>query len=148
MTTSVLPAFRTGAAVTVWQVGALRDAGMLRSLAPVLLFEFGNLATTVLIVRATKLMTSPHRSATAANSIAVLIYAGRNALAAVASLAAGRWYDRVGPRLVFAAGAAARVVAEFLYTVATPMAAFGYAAAIASRMLLRPGDGSPAERAA
>lgn len=210
-----------GSASRGLELRALRDAGMLRALAPVALFEFGNLATTLLILRATQLMTSSQRSVTAATSIAVLIYAGHNAIAAVASLAAGRWYDRAGPRLVFASGAAAyviaygvfavgahtlpvvvlafaaagagiglaeptesavvarllpdrlrgsgfgvlgivqatgdvaaTVVAGFLYTFASPMVAFGYAAvwmlaaAIASGMLRRPGDGSPAERAA
>lgn len=90
---------------------ALRDAGMLRALTPVLLFEFGNLAATLLILRATELLSSPHRSVTAATSLAVLIYAGHNVVATLASLIAGRWYDRAGPRVVFAAGAAIYVIA-------------------------------------
>src|ERR1700760_802656 len=44
------------------ELRALRDAGMLRALLPMLLFEFGNLATTLLILRATQLLTSQHRS--------------------------------------------------------------------------------------
>ncbi|EUA34140.1 major facilitator superfamily MFS_1 [Mycobacterium xenopi 3993] len=78
------------------ELGALRDAGMLRALLPVALFEFGNVATTLLILRATQLLTSPHRSLTAATSLAILIYAGHNVIATVASLTAGRWYDRTG----------------------------------------------------
>ncbi len=90
---------------------ALRDAGMHRALVPVVLFEFGNLATTLLILRATQLLTSQHRSAAAATSIAILIYAGHNVIATLASLVAGRWFDRAGPRVVFASGAAVYVVA-------------------------------------
>lgn len=94
---------------------ALRNAGMLRALAPVALFEFGNIATTLLILRATQLLTTPHRSLTAATSLAILIYAGHNVIAALASLFAGRWYDRAGPRIVFAAGAAVYVIAYGLF---------------------------------
>lgn len=93
------------------ELGALRDAGVLRALLPVALFEFGNVATTLLILRATQLLTSPQRSVTAATSIAILIYAGHNVVAAAASLSAGRWYDRAGPRTVFATGAAVYVFA-------------------------------------
>ncbi|MDA3664832.1 MFS transporter [Mycobacterium xenopi] len=106
---------RAGAATTTvrrrLELGALRDAGMLRALLPVALFEFGNVATTLLILRATQLLTSPHRSLTAATSLAILIYAGHNVIATVASLTAGRWYDRTGPRAVFATGAAVYVIA-------------------------------------
>lgn len=93
------------------ELRALRDAGMLRVLTPVLLFEFGNLATTLLILRATQLLASPHRSVTAATSLAILIYAGHNVIATMASLVAGRWYDRAGPRAVFATGAVVYVFA-------------------------------------
>jgi MFS family permease len=93
------------------ELRALRDAGMLRALLPMLLFEFGNLATTLLILRATQLLTSQHRSVTTATSIAILIYAGHNVIATFASLVAGRWYDRAGPRVVFATGAAVYVIA-------------------------------------
>jgi MFS family permease len=93
------------------ELRALRDAGMLRALVPMLLFEFGNLATTLLILRATQLLTSQQRSVTTATSIAILIYAGHNLIATLASLLAGWWYDRAGPRWVFATGAAAYVIA-------------------------------------
>jgi MFS family permease len=93
------------------ELRALRDAGMLRALLPMLLFEFGNLATTLLILRATQLLTSSQRSVSTATSVAILIYAGHNVVATLASLVAGRWYDRVGPRRVFAAGAAVYVIA-------------------------------------
>lgn len=96
-------------------LAALRNAGMLRALAPVALFEFGNVATTLLILRATQLLTTPHRSLTAATSLAILIYAGHNVIATLASLVAGRWYDRAGPRIVFAAGAAVYVIGYGLF---------------------------------
>jgi MFS family permease len=86
-------------------LGALRRAGMIRALAPVALFELGNVATTLLILRATELLTTSGRSVTAATALAVLIYAGHNAVATVVALLGGRWLDRVGPRLVFAGGA-------------------------------------------
>ena len=98
------------------ELRALRDAGMLWALMPVLLFEFGNLATTLLILRATQLLTSQQRSVTAATSIAILIYAGHNVIATLASLIAGRWYDRTGPRVVFATGAAVYVLAYGVFS--------------------------------
>ena len=115
-------------------VAALRNAGMLRGLTPVALFEFGNVATTLLILRATQLLTTPHRSVTAATSLAILIYAGHNVIATITSLIAGRWYDRAGPRIVFAAGAAVYVIgyglfAAGLHSVWVLLVAFGAAGA-------------------
>jgi MFS family permease len=97
------------------ELRALRDAGMVRALLPVMLFEFGNIATTLLILRATQLLTSPQRSATAAASIAIVIYAGHNVIATAASLTAGHWYDRAGPRTVFATGAVLYVIAYGMF---------------------------------
>ncbi|HME79266.1 MAG TPA: MFS transporter [Mycobacterium sp.] len=96
---------------------ALGDAGMLRALVPVLLFEFGNVATTLLILRATQLLTSPQRSVATATTLAILIYAGHNVVATFASLIAGRWFDRAGPRVVFATGAAVYVIAYCAFAV-------------------------------
>jgi MFS family permease len=124
-----------------FEFGALRDAGMLRALLPVALFEFGNVATTLLILRSTQLLTSPHRTVTAATSLAILIYAGHNAVATIASLAAGRWYDRAGPRMVFATGAAVYVVAYVVFAAGTHSAialALGFALAGAGIGLAEP----------
>jgi MFS family permease len=99
------------------ELRALRDAGMVHALVPMLLFEFGNLATTLLILRATQLLTSQQRSVTTATSIAILIYAGHNVIATFASLLAGRWYDRAGPRVVFATGAGVYVIGYGLFSV-------------------------------
>ncbi len=122
-------------------VAALRDAGMLRALLPVALFECGNLATTLLILRATQLLQSPYRSLTAATSLAILIYAAHNVIAAVGSLVAGRWYDRAGPRVVFAAGATAYVAGYGLFAIgghAPWMIALAFAAAGAGIGLVEP----------
>lgn len=111
------------------QLGALRDAGMLRALLPVALFEFGNIAATLLILRAAHLFASPERSLTAATSLAIVVYACHNVAATVASLVAGRWYDRAGPRAVFATAAAVYVAGYALFaagghSVATIVVAF------------------------
>jgi MFS family permease len=124
-----------------FEFGALRDAGMLRALLPVALFEFGNVATTLLILRSTQLLTSPERTVTAATSLAILIYAGHNAVATIASLAAGRWYDRTGPRLVFATGAAVYVIAYLVFAAGSHSAiviALGFALAGAGIGLAEP----------
>ncbi|OBA59876.1 MFS transporter [Mycobacterium sp. 1100029.7] len=121
--------------------GALRDAGMLRALLPVALFEFGNVATTLLILRSTQLLTTPERTATAATSLAILIYAGHNVVATGASLAAGRWYDRTGPRAVFATGAAVYVLGYLVFATgahSVPVIALGFALAGAGIGLAEP----------
>jgi len=91
--------------------GALRRAGLVRPMLPVVFFECGNTAVTLLILRATQLLQADGRSVIAATSLAVAIYAGHNAAAAVAALLGGHWIDRSSPRAAFAAGAALYVVA-------------------------------------
>jgi MFS family permease len=93
------------------ELAGLRRAGLLRPLLPVALFELGNITTTLLILRATQLLEHGGRSPTAAASLAILLYAGHNLTAAIVALVGGTWVDRRGPRLVFAAGAAAYVLA-------------------------------------
>jgi MFS family permease len=44
-------------------------------------------------------------------SLAVLIYAGHNAAAAIAAFLGGHWIDRASPRVAFAAGAGVYIVA-------------------------------------
>jgi MFS family permease len=98
-------------------LGEMRRAGIVRALAPAAAFELGNLATTLLILRATGLLQATGRSATAATSVAILLYAGHNAVAALASVVGGSLTDRLGPRLVFAGGAAAYLMAYALFAV-------------------------------
>jgi MFS family permease len=93
------------------EVRSLHRAGLFRPLLPVALFELGNITTTLLILRATQLLHHGGRSLTAAASLAILLYAGHNATAAIVALVGGAWIDRRGPRTVFAAGAAAYVLA-------------------------------------
>ena len=73
--------------------------GSTRVLAAPTLFELGNIAASLLILRATVLLHHNGRSiATAATSIAVLLYAAHNLAATGTALLAGRMIDRSGPR--------------------------------------------------
>jgi MFS family permease len=84
------------------ELGALGEAGILRALAPVTLFELGNCAATLLILRATRLL-GEGRSTTEAAAVAVLLFAAHNLVASALSYPAGRVVDRRGPRIVFGA---------------------------------------------
>ena len=97
------------------ELGGLREAGLVRPLLPIAAFELGNMATTLLILRATTLLHGHGRSVAAATSLAVLIYAGHNLIAAVVAYAGGHWIDRAGPRLGFAAGALVYVGSYLLF---------------------------------
>lgn len=93
----------------------LRRAGLARVLAPIACFELGNLATTLLILRATDVLAASGWAAASAASVAILLYAGHNGVAALASLWAGRLSDRWHPRHAFALGAAVYVAAYLLF---------------------------------
>ncbi len=67
-------------------------------------FEFGNLAATLLILRATELF-DPGRSGDSAVQLALVLYTAYNVAATVASIPAGRIADRFGNTRVLAAGA-------------------------------------------
>ncbi|HWH54225.1 MAG TPA: MFS transporter [Gaiellaceae bacterium] len=84
------------------ELASLREAGILRALAPVTLFELGNCAATLLILRATGLLDLG-RSASSAATIAVLLFAAHNFVGSALSFPAGRSVDRRGPAAVFAA---------------------------------------------
>jgi MFS family permease len=86
------------------ELGAMREAGVVRALAPVTLFELGNCATTLLILRATSLLHAG-RSVTDAAAVAVLLFAAHNLVGSALSYPAGHVVDRRGPRLVFGVGA-------------------------------------------
>ena len=96
-------------------ISELRRAGLVRALAPAALFELGNLATTLLILRATNLLHADGRSLTAATSIAILLYAAHNGAATLASLGGGQLTDRLSARVVFAVGAAVYVLGYVLF---------------------------------
>lgn len=98
---------------------ALRRAGIVRLLAPAACFEFGNLAATLLILRATDVLRhSAGWSVTAATSAAILMYAAHNAAASGSALLGGSLIDRLGPWTPFAAGVFAYAVAYLLFAVA------------------------------
>lgn len=91
---------------------ALVRAGVVRTLVPVAAFELGNVATTLLILRATGLLQTSTsggtvRTVAAATSLAVLLYAGHNVVAAGTALLAGPAVDRADPRWTLGLGAAA-----------------------------------------
>ena len=69
-------------------------------LAAPALFELGNVAATLLILRATGLLHTAGRDQAAAASLAIMLYASHNA-AAGAALGGGHLTDRAGARLVF-----------------------------------------------
>jgi MFS family permease len=95
----------------------LRRAGLARVLTPVALFELGNLATTLLILRATDLLHTGSRDLTAATSLAILLYAAHNAAATIAAFGGGHLADRLDPRVVFGSGAAVYVASYVLFAV-------------------------------
>ncbi|MDQ2940282.1 MAG: MFS transporter, partial [Actinomycetota bacterium] len=74
-----------------------------RLLAAVSAFELGNAAATLLILRATDLLT-PARGHDSAVKVALLLYAGYNLAATMASIPAGRATDRRGGVVVLLAG--------------------------------------------
>ena len=97
------------------ELGKLRRAGLFWPLLPVAAFELGNLTTTLLILRVSQLLHHGARSLTGAASLAILLYAGHNVVAAATSLLGGGLIDRGGPqrgpRGVLVVGAAAYLMA-------------------------------------
>lgn len=93
----------------------LWHAGLPRALAPAALFELGNVATTLLILRTTDLLHANGRSLTAATSVAIVLYAAHNGAATVAALVGGQVADRLNPRIVFAAGAGVYVASYVIF---------------------------------
>jgi MFS family permease len=83
------------------------------------LFETANVATTLLILRATQLLV-PSLGVTTATEVAIGLYAGYNAAATVASLPAGRMSDRWGPIGVLMAGIFCFLVAYLGFAVSVP----------------------------
>lgn len=97
------------------ELGKLREAGLLRPLVPIAAFELGNVATSLLILRATTLLHHGGRSIAAATSLAVLIYAGHNLLGSFVAYGGGHWLDRAGPRAVFCSGGLVYVAGYALF---------------------------------
>jgi MFS family permease len=85
------------------RVRPLLHGGLGRLLAAAAAFELGNLAATLMILRATDLL-EPGRSHTSAAQLALLLYAAYNLAAALASIPAGHAGDRQGMLRIVAAG--------------------------------------------
>ncbi len=105
----------TGRRTLALNLGALRRAGLGRVLTPVALFELGNVATTLLILRCGDLLRAGGMDATAAASLAILLYAAHNGAATLASIGGGQVADRLAARHVFMAGAAMYVAGYALF---------------------------------
>ena len=101
----------------------LRREGIWRTLAPVSFFELGNLANTLLILRATDLLIGSGWHSAAAASAAILAYAGHNGVAVGSALLAGQLIDRRNPRAAFALGGACFVAAYLTFAFGTGLAA-------------------------
>jgi MFS family permease len=81
-----------------------------RLLGAITAYELGNAAATLLILRATNLL-SPGHGHDSAVKLAVLLYVGYNATAMVTSVAAGHTTDRRGATAVLVTGALALLAA-------------------------------------
>lgn len=77
-------------------------------------FEFGNAAATLMILRATELLT-PGRGEHAAAQIAVLLYVGYNLAGTLASIPAGHLVDRRGSLLALVGGTLAFLLAYLTF---------------------------------
>jgi MFS family permease len=93
-----------------------------RLLVGVSLFEMGNVAATLLILRATELLT-PERSLQSATFVSLLLYLAYNVAATLASLPAGHASDRVGSVRVLVLGAGMFLVAYVLFAASGPSVA-------------------------
>jgi MFS family permease len=86
-------------------------------------FEVGNVAATLLILRATDILTSGH-GVDAATQIAIALYVVYNVAATIMSFPAGGLSDKLGrrgPLLVTATGVAAFLLAYGLFAVSGPV---------------------------
>lgn len=93
-----------------------------RLMAAFTAFEIGNLAATLLILRATDLLI-PSRGVEAATAIGLSLYVAYNVAATVASFPAGHLADKLGvhgPRVVITGGVAAFLVAYLVFAFSGP----------------------------
>ena len=87
------------------RVGPVLDSPVRQLLPGLALFELGNLATPLLILRATEVL-APERGVEAATTAAIVLYALHNLAATLASFPAGRATDRHGSVVVLSGGVA------------------------------------------
>ncbi len=101
-----------------------------RLLVSVSLFEAGNVAATLLILRVSELL-GPSHGTDGAMTIAIGLYVGYNVTATFAALPAGRLADAYGPRLVFAAGVACFALAYAAFALGSGIVVLGAAFVVA-----------------
>jgi MFS family permease len=101
------------------RIRSVVSAGLGRLMLVVLAFELGNVAATLLILRATELFT-PAEGAETATRIALLLYIAYNVAATLASITAGHASDRTNARLVLAGGVLAFLIAYGLFAATGP----------------------------
>ncbi|MEV0070795.1 MFS transporter [Amycolatopsis sp. NPDC050768] len=82
-------------------------------------FEVGNVAATLLILRATDLLAPSHGTQNA-TQLAITLYIVYNVAATLVSFPAGSWSDRFGPLVVTAAGVAAFLLGYVVFAVSSP----------------------------
>ena len=112
---SARPALREKRPLRI-QVRPVLHGRLGRFLVGVSLFEVANMAGTLMILRATDLLT-PGRGHDRAATIAIALYVGYNIAATLVSIPGGRHGDRRGMRRIFAAGVAAFALAYGLFAV-------------------------------
>jgi MFS family permease len=101
------------------QVRPVIRAGLGRMMLAVSAFELGNIAATLLILRATQLLT-PIEGTDGATSTALLLYIGYNVAATFTSSPAGHLSDRTSPRAVLAGGVLAFLLAYGTFAATGP----------------------------
>lgn len=101
-----------------------------RLLVSVALFEAGNVAATLLILRTTELL-APSQGTISATTTGIALYVGYNVAATLAALPAGRLADAYGPRVVFAAGVACFALAYIVFAAGSGIAILGLAFVLA-----------------
>ncbi len=106
-----------------FQVRPVLKGQLGRVMAGFTAFEVGNVAATLLILRATDVLT-PGRGVDVATQIAISLYVVYNVAATIASFPAGGFSDKLGqrgPLLVAAVGVAAFLLAYLLFAVSGPV---------------------------
>lgn len=101
------------------QVRPVLRGGLGRLIGAVAAFELGNVAATLLILRAVELL-EPGRGEDVAAQIGLALYTAYNVAAALVSVPAGRAGDRGDPRRVLLAGVAAFAAAYVLLAATGP----------------------------
>ncbi|MGC4191510.1 MAG: MFS transporter [Thermomicrobiales bacterium] len=117
------PVVRRQAGLRLRELG---QTGLPRLLVPIALFELGNMASTMLILRATDVLQHDGWPATTAASLAIVLYAVHNVAASLAALAGGQWIDRGRTRAALVAGSLVYGVAYAAF--ASPLGGWGWMA--------------------